>query len=150
MDTASKMMLWEYNGIFGIPTDCYLTIGEFDEYAEDVFSKGHCHSLALALHELIEDSDLVGVYDGEADAPDHVAVRLRDGRFLDARGLHEDEDDFMDGVGYGEGVVDMDVWDVELLGQTGFYRHDRTEDAKSFARALMEREGVETGDLVAA
>lgn len=61
--------------------------------AEEVFTRGQCHALALALHEALPGSKCVGI-DWEsywnAGTPDHVLVKLEDGRFLDVLGIYED------------------------------------------------------------
>ncbi|HEY5990612.1 MAG TPA: hypothetical protein VIV12_30100 [Streptosporangiaceae bacterium] len=70
--------------------------GRLDVNARTAFTEGHCHSLALALHEktgwpLIGGVDRGPEY-GSGRVPDHVVVQVPDGRLLDITGLHTVED----------------------------------------------------------
>lgn len=130
---------WNYNGYFGASRDVVLTPGVLDEDARDVFCRGHCHSLALALWELLPDSELTAVWiDG---TPDHVCVALPGGDLLDAKGVwtEDDMDERYGGVDY-IGWIDEEA--IAELEETGFYRRARVEDAMPFARALLRREGL--------
>lgn len=90
-------------GIFDLDPDDGIT-----EDASTVFTRGHCHSLALALNELIPGSELYGVqYDnvglwGPRDIPGHVILHLPDGRFLDVDGVYDHETEL--GLGTGEPI----------------------------------------------
>lgn len=76
--------------------DFELSEGERCADAIIVFTRGHCHSFALALHALCIEAgipaEIVGEdwsphWDTDADTPDHVAVRvLETGRVYDVRG----------------------------------------------------------------
>lgn len=141
------MTTWTFNGWFGRSTDIELEDGVLDEHATDVFSRGHCHSLALALYELIPDAELIGAWrDGELD---HVFIRLRDGRDLDINGLSADGhiEEWMGGDVFTEG---LDLEELEWAQASGSLRRNRKEQAGAFARALIEREGIEIDTLVAA
>jgi len=128
---------WNYNGWFGVPRDITLTTGVFDEDARDVFCRGHCHSLALALEEMIPGAVLHGLWDyGEIV---HVFIALPCGDYLDGNGLVDE--DFLLRAASDEGFIEMlDIADIDWLEITGEYRERRVEDARPFARALIERE----------
>lgn len=150
---------WDYNDFFCIDwhilEDGRISIGVdplgdeiLDEAVIDVFSRGHCHSLALAIQELT-GCELVATHDGD-DGWQHVAVEISDGVFLDIKGTHcEDgllEDDYCeDATLEAIGREDVEDW-VER----GEYRPLRIEDAMPFARALCALHGVETGELAIA
>ncbi len=56
-----------------------------------VFKFGHCHSLALAIHDLTK-WQLVGLYRpwrDENETPDHVVIKMPDGHLLDIKGVDE-------------------------------------------------------------
>lgn len=137
------MSTWTYNGWFGRDTEIELEPGVLDENAHDVFSRGHCHSLALALCELIAGAELMGAWrDGELD---HVYVGLPDGRALDINGLSTDEqiEEWM-GADVFTGWLDCD----ELEGVEGYYfRRNKARQARSFAKSLIEREKIEMREL---
>ena len=63
-----------------------LTAGVIDITAQKVFTRGHCHSLALALHELTK-WPIYGV-DISDGTPGHFVVKTPKGKFLDIEGLH--------------------------------------------------------------
>jgi hypothetical protein len=134
---------WNYNGFFGAHRDVELEPGVLNQEARDVFCRGHCHSLALALTDLLPGAELVAVYSGDPVA-DHILVRLPDGRLLDANGAQDDDD-----VTAGYGGFEDDAWIEEISGEDIYwledsdnYRRNRVEDALPFAQALLEREGL--------
>ena len=131
---------WSYNGYFGTSRDITLVPGELNADARDVFCRGHCHSLALALMRLLPDAEPMGVWiDGEAD---HVCVRLPDGSLLDADGVTSDDAMI---EAYNADVIDwLDEETLDAMQETGFYRRARPDDALPFARALIEREGIDS------
>jgi hypothetical protein len=122
------MTTWNYNGWFGMDREIRLETGVFDEDARDVFCRGHCHSLALALEELISDATLYGLWEGGELM--HVFVRLASA-----------DDAFIE-------ILDHD--DIEYAEYTGYFRVRRVEDAMPFARALIERERIEQTALALA
>ena len=140
---------WTFTGWFGRDTDVELEAGVLNEHAQDVFSRGHCHSLALALYDLIPDAELMGAWrDGQLE---HVYVRLRDGRALDINGLSADGyiEEWMGG--FTEVFTEqLDLEELQWTEERGDFRRNRKEQAVSFAEALIEREGVELDVLVAA
>ena len=138
---------WNYNGWFGMDREIRLEPGVFDEDARDVFCRGHCHSLALALEEMIPGATLYGLWDdGELQ---HVFVQLPSGDYLDGNGLVDE--DYLLRTATDEAFIEMlDFGDIEWQEDTGRYRARRVEDAIPFARALLDRERVETGLLTAA
>ena len=133
-EQVGAMTTWTFNGWFGRSTDIELEDGVLDEHATDVFSRGHCHSLALALYELIPDAELIGAWrDGELD---HVFIKLRDGRDLDINGLSADGhiEEWMGGDVFTEG---LDYEELEWAQASGG-RFVRIE-----ARKRRVREGVD-------
>jgi hypothetical protein len=140
---------WNYNGYFGASRDIELTPGVLDEAARDVFCRGHCHSLALALADLT-DGELVAVYSDDETVADHILVRLPDGRYLDADGVHEDEDDVTSPYGWEAWLDEISGEEIFWLEDTSNYRRSRPEDALPFARSLIAREAIETRQLALA
>jgi hypothetical protein len=144
---GEQVTAWNYNGWFGVDRQIHLSPGVYDEDARDVFMRGHCHSLALALMELIPDATLFGAWeDGELA---HVFVGLSDGDFLDGTGITTEER-ILQGLGSDAFIEMLDYEDLEWTEERGHFRRSRAEDAKPFARALIEREGIETRMLTIA
>ena len=141
---------WSYNGYFGASRDIELTPGVIDEAARDVFCRGHCHSLALALADLLHDAELVAVYSDDETVADHILVRLPDGRYLDANGVHEDESAVTDEYGWEAWLDEISGEEIFWLEDTSNYRRSRPEDALPFARSLIAREAIETRQLALA
>lgn len=139
MGAVTEPEIWDYNGYFGGNRTVRLTAGLIDEDAEDVFTRGHCHSLALALCELLPDAALMGVWC--YGLLEHVFVQVPDG-MLDAKGLTDDESRIAT-VGLTEGEIDvLDYEELESLEEMEAYRRSRVEDAMPFARTLIDREGI--------
>lgn len=136
---------WNYNAMFS-ERDAYLEEGVFDSLAETVFTRGHCHSLAVALQDFV-DGSLIGAYKSTAEsAPWHVALRLADGRIVDSAGVWDDDFKFL---GYTQSVEirDVDYDEIDHWIEEEWYRDWRVDDARSFAEALVKREGLtETSD----
>lgn len=121
--------------------------------AVDVFTRGQCHALALALHEIVPESELCGVgqdYDTWEDesTPQHVLVRLPDGRYLDVEGAHPERivtDTWFERVGDGEiqpldreralGAFDGRYWDPDLDAGRAFAPAVLAEYAPEFLPA---------------
>jgi hypothetical protein len=68
------------------------TEGNIDRHAENAFSRGQCHALALALHRLM-GWELYGLYTASErrsrrynGTPSHTVVRMPDGDYLDIHG----------------------------------------------------------------
>lgn len=137
------MTAWDYNGGWGFPAQAELEPGVLNYDAQHVFARGHCHSLARALRELIPDAELRGIYDGNDAVADHVFVELPDGSYLDINGRAETERLFLARLGYGDEIEPVDPDELDYWEDTAQYRPSRTEDALPFAEALLEREGVE-------
>jgi hypothetical protein len=144
---SSAPQTWDYNGFFGGNRTIRLTPGELDSAARDVFRRGHCHSLALALYELLPDAELMGVWNG--GELEHVLVALPDGGLLDANGLtYDDQEILRHGLGDAFiGLLDYD--ELESAQERSHFRQARTEDAMPFARALIEREQISEMALAA-
>ena len=133
---------WSYNGYFGAGREIELVPGVLDEAARDVFCRGHCHSLALALIELIPDAELVAVCRYDDPVADHILVRLPDGGLLDANGLRYDDDEITGPYGWEAFLDTFGDEEMEWLQETENYRAARVEDAMPFARALIAREAI--------
>lgn len=148
MGAITEPTIWDYNGWMGGDRTVRLRPGELSQDTVDVFTRGHCHSMALALCELLPDAALMGVWcHGMLE---HVFVQLPDGWMLDAEGLTDDESRIAT-VGLTEGEIDvLDYEELESLEEMEAYRRSRIEDALPFARALIEREGVGQTDLALA
>lgn len=131
---------WSYNGYFGGSRDVVLVPGDMNADARDVFCRGHCHSLALALIELRSDAELNGIWaNGELE---HVFVRLPDGSMLDANGVASDEDEMTSRLHGADYIAWLDEEELDWVQETGHFRRARVEDAMPFARALLRREGI--------
>ena len=65
------------------------------------YVNGECFDLALALHSFLPSAEFVAL--GSADSPDHVALRLPDGRLVDVRGVTDDI------VAFGRGFSNMHI-----------------------------------------
>jgi hypothetical protein len=138
---------WNYNGYFGVARDIELKPGVMNENARDVFGRGHCHSLALALYELLPDAELMGVW---SDCRlEHVFVRLPDGAMLDASGLTYDEDRISYGLPDAD-VSELDIGELDWVQESGHFRRARPDDAKSFARTLIARAAARRETAMAA
>ena len=95
------------------------------------FTFGHCHSLALAIHELT-GWPLVGLYrlyrpwSNMEETPDHVVVKTPKGKLLDISGL--------DNVRGYSGEVKFTKDEVERFRD---YRKPDTKMARPFAVVLL-------------
>lgn len=130
---------WDYNGYFGADRTVTLIPGEFNADATDVFTRGHCHSLALAIRELIPEAELFGVYaEGELW---HVFAWIPGFGYLDGKGLAETEEEILAGYAVAEihWVEDEELEDLEERQE---YRRRRVDDAIPFARALIRQVGL--------
>ena len=141
---------WSYNGYFGASREIELIPGVLNDAARDVFCRGHCHSLALALIELIPDAELAAVFTEGDPVADHILVRLPDGSLLDANGLHDDEDDVTSPYGWSSFLDDISGDEIWWLQDTNNYRAARVDDAMPFARALIARKAIEQRELALA
>ena len=143
MGAITDEAIWDYNGWMGGNRTTRLTPGVLDESARDVFMRGHCHSLALALSELLPDAILMGAWYGNEDLGgdlEHVFVCLPDGRMLDVNGATYEETDIIeDHAGWIE-ILDWE--ELQALLSRGYFRPAREDDAMPFARTLIEREGI--------
>lgn len=146
---------WEcLDGFLGLPEARHLRPGVLDGDAMHVFTSGHCHSFAEALHRLHPPAELVFAFDrpsgvkvGLRGAQGHVLVRV-EGRYLDARGWIDEQIEVEDGNRRFE-----EVWDgvlaIEAEGwfaSGGGWLPMRVDDALPFAAALIERLGLATSE----
>lgn len=100
--------------------------GKLGPKARYIFTHGHCHSFALAVCALIDGASAYLVNGGG-----HVVARLPDGRYIDADGIHEYES-----LGPRCGSRSDADWVAD------WYKVPRTEEAKPWAEALIEKLGV--------
>jgi len=115
--------------------------GRIDGNAVKVFTRGHCHSFALALSEVLPNLELVGVAweevwtedDDAVDIPGHVCCRDQAGKLWDITGLNTED------------------WDAEYLDRQyvldafdGEYFDARPDLAQPFLAAWLKahRKGV--------
>ena len=115
--------------------DFELVPGELTDDARYVFTRGQCHSLALALHEATGwpiFGDFVSEYD---DTPDHVFVQAPDGRFVDVEGTP---------TILGAEVREVDPEDCyESFG--GDYRRPEVEAARHWVEPVLAQVGLAVG-----
>lgn len=62
-----------------------------DEKAVQLYSNGHCHSLAIAIHRAT-GWPMVGFFKRGESSPKHVAILLPDERILDIEGVRHEDD----------------------------------------------------------
>lgn len=129
--------------------DYELEAGVIDDTAEHVFTHGHCHSLALALHEAT-GWDIIGSLSGwnGDDTPDHVGV-LVPGPTPEVLDIHGtwDADDWL--AEYG-GVEWRRVDPEEAYGAFDrMYRKPDVEAARHWVYPVLE-EYVPATEWVAA
>jgi len=108
-----------------------LTPGIIGPKARHVFVSGHCHSLALAIHEAT-GWDVIG--DNWRPCPGHVAVRIPDdGSILDIQGKH-DPDTWENHWGT---ITDLEL-DVVYDAFDGDYREPDVDAASYWVRPVIE------------
>lgn len=76
--------------------------------AEDVFSNGYCHALALVLHATRRWS-IVGLISRDGYT-DHYMVRSHNGALVDVTGAYSDTDITEWGYSLSEGCTARDIW----------------------------------------
>lgn len=130
------MTVVEINGWFGGTELVELNDeGVIDEDVVEAFTRGHCHSFALALAEALPGLELFGVDWDEAfdwnedefiDMPNHVVCMDAAGQLWDVRGLNRERD--------------PEPLDVELVrsGFGGQYFDPQPEVAVPFLAAWLE------------
>ena len=124
--------------VFGADGICWrLRPGVFDDDAQEACLWGQCHALALALHES-SGWPLVAVY--EDDDIIHVAVKIPDGRLLDAGGYHNAYEiaEYYDRT--LDDISEVTQAEVEALADSNDWRRPETELASTWIPCLLERE----------
>ena len=117
--------------------------GVWSSHAADVFSLGHCHSLALAIHSLT-GCEMYAVRDWEGEISHVVAVMPGSLAVLDAeawrRGHEGTLDDYDTLNGGAERIYAEDIY-AAVEGQELWPLRDR--DAEPWARSLLAYFGME-------
>lgn len=80
--------VWRVNCFFG---HTLVQLDDNWETARDVFSKGNCHSFALAVAKLTGWELCAKFYREGNPIPGHVFVKTPDGKYFDVEGLHDPE-----------------------------------------------------------
>lgn len=121
--------------------DFLVEAGRLTEEAEHVFQNGHCHSLALAIHERT-GWPLVGVHVDGWEVPHHVVVRHPTGYTFDVLGFGV-EHRWADL--HGEEEVELADLDVDYVRSAcpddsgeRTYREPEVEIAALFVDAVLE------------
>ena len=109
-----------------------MTAGKLDRKAKVVFTRGHCHSLALAVHKLT-GWQIYGLADDEGDYI-HIMVKTPKG-YLDVMGLEADR-------------RWMNLWKVEftiksidpsMISHLDGFMRPQTKKANTFAVSLIKK-----------
>lgn len=119
--------------------------GALDERAREAFTRGHCHSLALALHEAT-GWPIVGAEDEELEIC-HFFVRTPDGRLLDVTDAHAPEEAlqlehaaFCPGPDY---LVEQPAeWVAGIAEEDPSWRTPQVGLARSFVAPLLRAFGL--------
>lgn len=132
---------WDHTSFFSTRWHV-LRDGEIDFNAIDVFTRGHCHSLAIALQELV-GGELVGTQEDCCDGiPSHILVKTGHDTYVDIEGI-QDYDEVMAKCTEDAYLAEIHIDEIEDWTDTGDYRPLRVDDARPFAEALAERESLE-------
>lgn len=113
--------------------------GVIDDQARIVFGRGHCHSLALAIHELT-GWPLAGMYDFHGTLS-HVLVWMPDGMLLDVNGVRTEEEVNTTLGDPDDYVCELTEDDIELEVEWNNLFEPMVEEAKPFAKALLAKNG---------
>lgn len=142
----SVYVTFTINGFFGFFSEpVTLTSGVLDERAEEVFTHGHCHSLAIALREI---TGLPIVLAASADREVwHVGIKDR-GDFVDIRGrrpctlasIFDLDDEEVAGGTLAEHSDTRDL--LKDLHERYACFTVQVDDATPFAIALIDREQI--------
>lgn len=117
----------------------YATPGVMDSDAQAAFSFGHCHSLALAVHNKTGLPMLAMSRHSRTGELTHVVIELPDGRWLDSRGVKEAD---------GEEVMPLSREQALELGERPDWLSADPELAESFVEPLLEWARTEFGAKV--
>lgn len=127
--------IWNYNagsGFLASSEDIELH-GVLDSDAELVFTRGHCHSMAGAIHELTGWSQWVVYCSGDV----HVMVETIDDLWLDAHGTHTTQK-----LERMFGEVEFKEMHGKVVRRDDM-RFPRVAGAMPYAIQLLTREGYE-------
>lgn len=113
--------------------------GRITPEVEHVFSNGQCHALALAIHEAT-GWQMVAL-DFWQDIPNHVLVRMPDGRLLDIAGT-DVEDRWPTADCRDCAPEDVDAW-VEGIPGIGGYIPPNLDAARTFVPTLLSYVGAQ-------
>lgn len=142
---------WTCNFVFGpfVAEDkLYLAPGVIDSAAVQVFSNGHCHSLAAAVCRVEPVCKLLAVWDDESpdDSPpsSHVYA-VFEGRRFDVRGWI-DEEHPRETWQHWRQIAEGEWVECSPPDRQQHWFEPRIGDAEPFAKTLLRRVGVWTPD----
>ena len=109
--------------------------GVLDQQAEYAFSAGHCHALALAIHERTGWPLLAmsGRHSLRANLQ-HVVVVMPDGRWFDVQGPQDPEERYY--------FQEMTAEEVANMGKIEYWKNPETHIAREFVQPVFERYGL--------
>jgi hypothetical protein len=107
-----------------------LVQGVLDDQAKFAFTRGHCHSLALAVHQQT-GWPMMAIVGNEKQAVTHVVVAMPDGRWLDAFGPCPAE------ARRGYHAEEFDQEQIQELGKHKHWLPTDAETAASFVAPLL-------------
>jgi len=123
---------------YGWGFEAALPYGDITPETEVAFTRGHCHALAVALHEATGWPIYEAYYDGHLPDPDeaggHFAVKCPDGRIVDVMGAYTEDEEAFPGWGVATWVP-SDIARIQWAVNWDGYRP--LEDALDLARSLV-------------
>ena len=114
-----------------------ITPGVLDDAARYAFSAGHCHALALAIHERTGWPMLAmsGRYSAYKDLQ-HVVVVMPDGKWLDVQGPRDPEEE----LHRHKQAINAD--EVSNMGRIRHWKNPQLEIAREFVDAVFAEHGI--------
>jgi len=114
-----------------------LTPGVLDDAARYAFAAGHCHALALAIHERTGWPMLAmsGRNSGYKDLR-HVVVLMPDGKWLDIQGPRDSEEQLH------LHIQPISADEVVNMGRIRHWKNPQVEIAREFVQPLFEQHGL--------
>ena len=109
--------------------------GVIDDTARFAFTSGHCHALALAIHQHTGWPMLAmsGRFSAYRDLR-HVVVQMPDGRWLDINGPQEPEERLV--------IRPISEDEVTHMGRIRDWDNPDVEPARSFVEPLLKEHGL--------
>jgi len=109
-----------------------ITPGILDDAARFAFTAGHCHALALALHERTGWA-ILAMSGRHSLRPDlqHVVVVMPDGRWLDIDGPQEPEERYY--------FQELTAEEVANMGKIKYWKDPETHIAREFVQPLLQQ-----------